>query len=46
MAQPLAQVGFAAAEGFHTMTCYGDYLREVGYGLKRTGVKWENLSEA
>jgi hypothetical protein len=32
-------------EGFHTVTCYGDYLREVGYALKRTGVKWENLSE-
>jgi hypothetical protein len=32
-------------EGFHTVTCYGDYLKEVGYALKRTGVKWENLSE-
>jgi hypothetical protein len=33
-------------EGFHTVTCYGDYLREVGYALKRTGLKWENFSEA
>ncbi|MEN6602171.1 MAG: sugar isomerase [Bryobacteraceae bacterium] len=33
-------------EGFHTVTCYGDYLKEVGYALKRTGVKWENLSES
>lgn len=22
-------------EGFHAVTCYGDYLREVGYALKR-----------
>ncbi|MCE5308484.1 MAG: hypothetical protein LLG20_12665 [Acidobacteriales bacterium] len=33
-------------EGFHTVTCYGDYLKEVGYALKRTGVKWQNISEA
>ena len=31
-------------QGFHTVTCYGDYLREVGYALKRTGIAWENLS--
>jgi hypothetical protein len=30
--------------GFHWMTCYGDYLREVGYALKKVGVQWENLS--
>ncbi len=32
-------------EGFHTVTCYGDYLREVGYALKKLGIKWENYSE-
>jgi hypothetical protein len=26
--------------GFHWMTCYGDYLREVGYALKKTGADW------
>jgi hypothetical protein len=30
--------------GFHWMICYGDYLREVGYALKKLGVEWENLS--
>jgi hypothetical protein len=29
--------------GFHWMTCYGDYLREIGYALKRVGIRWENL---
>jgi len=29
--------------GFHWMTCYGDYLREIGYALKRTSIKWEVL---
>ena len=29
--------------GFHWMTCYGDYLKEIGYALKRTGIEWENL---
>ena len=29
--------------GFHWMTCYGDYLREVGYALKRVGIAWDNL---
>lgn len=29
--------------GFHWMTCYGDYLKEVGYALKRVGMPWENL---
>jgi len=31
--------------GFHWMTCYGDYLREVGYALKKVGIEWENISE-
>jgi L-fucose isomerase-like protein len=30
--------------GFHWMTCYGDYLREAGYALKKLGVQWENVS--
>ena len=31
-------------QGFHTVTCYGDYLREVGYALKRLGIPWDNFS--
>jgi len=30
--------------GFHWMTGYGDYLREVGYALKRIPIHWERLS--
>ncbi|MHB8901323.1 MAG: hypothetical protein ACYC6Y_21450 [Thermoguttaceae bacterium] len=29
--------------GFHWMTVYGDYLREVGYALKRIPIQWDNL---
>jgi len=29
--------------GFHWMTCYGDYLKEIGYALKRVGIQWECL---
>ena len=29
--------------GFHWMTCYGDYIRETGYALKKIGIKFENL---
>jgi hypothetical protein len=32
-------------QGFHWMTCYGDYLREVGYALNKVGIQWDNLSE-
>jgi len=32
-------------QGFHTITCYGDYLREVGYALKKLRIAWENISE-
>jgi hypothetical protein len=32
-------------QGFHWMICYGDYLREVGYALKKLGIEWENISE-
>jgi len=31
--------------GFHWMTCYGDYMRELGYALKRVGIEWENLDK-
>jgi hypothetical protein len=27
-------------KGFHWMTCYGDYLRESAYALKKLGVEW------
>jgi len=30
--------------GFHWMTGYGDYMKELGYALKRVGITWENLS--
>jgi hypothetical protein len=30
--------------GFHWMIGYGDYLREVGYALKKVGIQWENLT--
>ena len=29
--------------GFHWMTIYGDYTREIGYALKRVGITWEFL---
>ena len=33
-------------QGFHVQICYGDYLREVGYALKKIGaVEWQNFSE-
>ena len=32
-------------QGFHWMTCYGDYLREVGYALKKVGIEWDNITE-
>ena len=30
--------------GFHWMTCYGDYLREVSYACSKTGIEFENIS--
>lgn len=27
--------------GFHWITSYGDFHREIGYALRRTGIKWE-----
>jgi hypothetical protein len=33
-------------QGFHAQVCYGDYLREVGYALKKLGaIEWQNFSE-
>ena len=29
--------------GFHWMTGYGDYLREIGYALKRVNIEWNCL---
>ncbi|HUT08530.1 MAG TPA: twin-arginine translocation signal domain-containing protein [Candidatus Latescibacteria bacterium] len=29
--------------GFHWMTGYGEYAREVGYALKRVGIEWDFL---
>ena len=29
--------------GFHWMTIYGDYIRELGYALRRIPIKWEVL---
>ncbi|MDH4270819.1 MAG: twin-arginine translocation signal domain-containing protein [Candidatus Aminicenantes bacterium] len=29
--------------GFHWMTGYGDYTRELAYALKRVGIEWEFL---
>jgi hypothetical protein len=29
--------------GFHWMTGYGDYMKELGYALKKVGIVWENL---
>ena len=29
--------------GFHWMTCYGDYMREVGYALKKVNIEWDRL---
>jgi len=31
-------------QGFHWMICYGDYLREVGYALKKVGIEFQNLT--
>ena len=33
-------------EGFHTVVCYDDYLREVGYAVRQVGsIEWHNYSE-
>ncbi|KPK38920.1 MAG: hypothetical protein AMJ65_12255 [Phycisphaerae bacterium SG8_4] len=30
--------------GFHWMSCYGDYMREIGYALKKVQIDWETLA--
>lgn len=30
--------------GFHWMMCYGDYLKETGYALRKLGIGWYNLT--
>ncbi len=30
--------------GFHWMTCYGDYMKEIGYACKKLGIQWEDLT--
>ena len=32
-------------QGFHTIVCYDDYLREVGYVLGKLGIEWVNVSD-
>ena len=32
--------------GFHWMTAYGDWTREVGYALRKAGVHWLDLDRA
>jgi len=34
----------AETKGFHWMVSYGNYLKEVGYALKKVGVDWMNLT--
>ena len=29
--------------GFHWMTCYGDYTREIGYALRKIPIAWDRL---
>jgi hypothetical protein len=30
--------------GFHWMTSYGDYMKEIGYACKKLGIQWEDLT--
>lgn len=32
--------------GFHWMTCYGDYMKEIGYAVKRLNINWEMIPKA
>ena len=36
----------ARMPGFHWMTCYGDYRREIGYAIRRVGIEWDDLNAA
>jgi len=31
--------------GFHWMTSYGNYMNELGYALRRVGIRWDNLNQ-
>lgn len=31
--------------GFHWMTGYGDYRKEIGYAIRRVGIQWDPLNE-
>jgi hypothetical protein len=35
----------AETKGFHWMASYGNYLREIGYALKKVGVDWMDLTK-
>ena len=37
--QELAEV----MPGFHWITGYGDYMKELGYALKKVGIEWKQL---
>jgi len=30
-------------KGFHWMMCYGDYLEEVSYAVKKVGIEWRRI---
>jgi hypothetical protein len=34
------------ARDSHWMMVYGDYLREIGYAIRKIGLTWDNISEA
>jgi hypothetical protein len=31
-------------QGWHWQTVYGDYLREMGYAVKKMGIGWNALT--
>ena len=41
--KPDAQLVAERMPGFHWMTGYGDYRRELAYALRRTPIAWEDL---
>ena len=34
----------SAMRGFHWMTCYGDWRKEVGYALSKVGIEWVDMT--
>ncbi len=34
----------SAMRGFHWMTCYGDWRKEVGYALGKAGIEWVDMT--